>query len=63
VRKESNHEEERQMVSVPECLKALLADLVMSRGIHEHHDEQHEMTSDASRLGVVDLQSSLLPEF
>lgn len=36
---ESNEEEERQMMRVPERFETLLADLVMSGGVHENHAE------------------------
>lgn len=56
------HEEERKMMSVPESLKTLLANLLMSGGIHEHHDEEHEMTSNSSCLSIVNLQCELLSD-
>ena len=56
---ETNHEEEREVVSVPESFETLVADFVVRRGIHEDHDEKHEVASDASRLRVVDVQGDL----
>ena len=41
---ETDHEEERKVVRVPESLEALVADLVVRSGVHEEHDEKHEMT-------------------
>lgn len=58
---ETNHEEEREMMSVPENLESLGADLVVGSSVHEEHDEEHEMTGDASWLRIVDLESNLLP--
>lgn len=58
----SNHEEKRKMVSVPKRLETLVADLVVRGGVHQHHDQEHEMTSDAPGLRVVDLQSNLLSD-
>ena len=58
---QAQHEEECQVVRVPKDLKALVADLLVRGGVHEDHDEQHEVPSDASRLGVVDVQRNLLP--
>ena len=56
---QTNHEEEREVVRVPEGLEALVADLVMRRGVHEDHDEEHEVTTDASCLRVVNLQGGV----
>lgn len=56
---EADHEEEGKVVGVPEGLEALVADLVVRRGIHEDHDEKHEVTGDASRLRIVDLQGDV----
>ena len=59
----ANHEEEREMMCVPECLKALIANLVMGGGIHDKHDKKHEVTSNAARLCIVDLLSGKFPKF
>ena len=40
---QADHEEESQMVGVPEGLEALLADLVVRSTVHQDHDEEHEM--------------------
>ena len=56
---EANEEEESKMMRVPKGLEALCADFVVGRGIHQHHDEQHEMTSDTASLGVVNIKSPL----
>jgi hypothetical protein len=60
---EGDHEKERQMVSVPEDFKGLFANLVVGSAVHDHTDEKHEMTSDASRLRIVDLQCKLRSDF
>ena len=60
VRVDADHEEECEVVSVPEDLESLLADGVVGRGVHENHDQEHEVTSDASRLGVVNHLGGLL---
>jgi len=39
MRVETDHEKECKVVCIPESLKALVADLVMGRGIHQDHDE------------------------
>jgi hypothetical protein len=59
----SNHEEEGKVVSVPERLEALVADLVVRRGVHYEHDKKHEMTSDATGLRVMNLESCLFTDF
>lgn len=56
----ANHEEERQVMGVPERLEALLTDLVVRGGVHEYHDEEHEVTSETTRLSVVNLLRALL---
>jgi hypothetical protein len=48
------------VVGVPECLEALFANRIVGGGVHEDHDKEHKMASDASRLGVVDIESLLL---
>lgn len=45
------------MVGIPECLEALLADLVVRSSIHEQHTQKHDVPGDASWLGVVDFDS------
>ena len=59
VRVQSDHEEECEMVGVPERLKALLANFVMRRAVHEHHDEQHEVSSDTTGLSIVNIEGNL----
>lgn len=53
---ETDHEEKGEMMRVPECLEALLADLLMCGTVHDDHDEEHEMTSDSSGLLVVNVE-------
>ena len=55
----TDHKEEREVVRVPEGLEALIADLVVGRGVHEDHNEKHEVPGDASCLRVVDVQGNL----
>lgn len=55
---ESQEERNEQVVGVPKGLERLLTDTGVSSGIHEHHAEEHHMASNATGLGVVDLQSS-----
>ena len=47
-------------MGVPEGLKALLSNLGMRGGIHNDHDEEHEVASDTAGLSVVDLKGGLL---
>ena len=56
VRVKTDEEEERKVMGVPEGLEALVTDLVVRRGIHEDHDEEHEVTANASCLRVVDVE-------
>ena len=39
MRVEAYHKKECKVVRIPESLKALVADLLMGRGIHQDHDE------------------------
>lgn len=52
---QSEEEGNKQVVAIPERLEGLLPDAVMRGSVHEEHAEQHDMTGDATRLGVVDL--------
>ena len=56
---EPDHKEKREVMRVPERLEALCTDLVMSGGVHEDHDKQHEVACDAASLLVVDVESVL----
>lgn len=60
---EADHEEEREVVGVPERLEALRADLVVRSRVHQNHDEEHEVTGNAARLGVMDHLRALLADF
>lgn len=55
----ANHEEESQVVRIPERLETLVANFVMCRGVHKNHDEQHEVARDTTRLSIVDVQCTL----
>lgn len=59
---QTNHEEEREVVRVPEGLETLVANLVVSRGVHEDHDQKHEVPRDASSLLIVDVEGDLGPD-
>lgn len=50
------------MVSVPEGFKALGANFLVGSAVHDDHDEEHDMTSEATGLGVVDLKRELLAD-
>ena len=56
------HEEKSKVVGVPERLEALATDLVMGGREHDEHDQQHEVTSDATWLFVVDVLSGNLTD-
>ena len=60
---ESHQEEESKVVGVPEHLKCLMTDLMMSSRIHQEHDEKHKVSCYASRLGVVNLLGKLSSQF
>ncbi len=51
----TQQERDEEMVSVPESLVGLLADLVMSSGVHQQHAEKHDVSCDATSLSVVNL--------
>ena len=52
---EPNHEEESQVMRVPERLETLVADLVVSSCVHENHDEQHEVASNTTSLRIMNV--------
>lgn len=57
---EAEHEEECEVVGVPEGFEALLADGGVRSAVHHNHDKKHEVTSNASWLSVMDLKGGLL---
>lgn len=59
----SDHEEKCEVVGVPESFKALLSDFLLCGGIHQEHNQEHEMTCDASWLCVVNIDSPQLADF
>ena len=60
---DADHEEEREVVSVPERLETLLANFSVGGTVHEDHDEEHDMASDTARLAVVDVSCIYRTEF
>lgn len=56
MRVKTDHEEECEVMGVPEGLEALVAYLMVSGGVHQEHDEEHEMTGDPTSLFVVNVQ-------
>lgn len=60
---QAEHEEEGEVVGIPEGLETLLTNLLVGSRVHDDHDQQHEMPRNASRLRVVDLQGRLLTDF
>lgn len=59
---EADHEEESEVVGIPEGFEALCTNLVVCGGVHQNHDEEHEVTSDTTWLGIVNIQSLLLTD-
>lgn len=55
VRIDSNQEEKGEMVGIPKHFEALLANFLVSGRVHKNHDQQHEVTTNASRLLVVNI--------
>jgi hypothetical protein len=55
----AEQERHEQMVGVPESLKRLLSDPVVGSGVYQQHAEQHDVSSNATSLGVMDLQRNL----
>jgi hypothetical protein len=55
----SEEKRDKQVMCVPKRLKRLLADLVMSSGVYEQHAQQHNVSSNSTRLGVVNLERDL----
>lgn len=58
VRVEGKEEGDEQVMSIPKRLKRLLANAGMRSRVHEHHTQQHNVTSNAACLGVVDLDGA-----
>ena len=56
---QANHEEEREMMCIPEGFEALGAYLVVSGRVHQDHQKQHEMACNATSLCVMDLKRNL----
>lgn len=63
MRKESEHEKECKMMSVPKHFETLFPDLMVGGRVHQEHDEEHKMTSDTAGLGIVYFLRSLLANF
>jgi hypothetical protein len=61
MRVQTDHEKERKMMGIPEGFKTLIAYLVVGSCVHQEHDKQHEMASNATGLGIVDLKRNLWP--
>jgi hypothetical protein len=56
---QADHEEESEVMSVPECLEALSSNFLVGGAVHQDHDEQEGVTGDAAWLSVVNLQGGL----
>jgi hypothetical protein len=47
------------VMSVPKSFETLVADLVVCSGIHEDHNQEHEMASYTASLCIMNLQGIL----
>jgi hypothetical protein len=54
---EAEHEKEGEVMRIPERFKALGADFVMSSGVHEDQNEEHEVARNTAWLRVVNVES------
>lgn len=52
---QSEEEGDEQVVGVPERLERLLTNAGMGGSVHQEHAEKHDMASDTTSLGVVNL--------
>jgi hypothetical protein len=55
----AKQERDEEVVSVPERLKRLLSNPVMRSGVDQKHAEQHDVPSNATSFGVVNLKRNL----
>lgn len=55
----AEQEGDEEVVSVPESLERLLSDPVVSSGVDEQHAQQHDVSSDTTGFGVVNLKGNL----
>lgn len=53
---ETEKEGNKQVVSVPECFKGLLADLGVCSRVHQQHAEKHDVACDTSGFLVVNMK-------
>jgi hypothetical protein len=49
-----------EMMGIPEGLKGLLTDLVVSGRVHEEHAKEHDVACDASNFCIMNLKSGHL---
>lgn len=57
---ERQHERDEEVMCVPEGLKCLLPNTMMSGRIDQHHAEKHDMTCDTTRSREMNLDSQLV---
>jgi hypothetical protein len=55
----AEQERDEEVVSVPKGLERLLSDPVVRSGVDQEHAEQHDVSSDTTSFGVVDLKRNL----
>jgi hypothetical protein len=46
------------MVSIPKGFEGLLANLRMGGRVHQQHAQEHNVTSNSTSLGIMNLNSS-----
>lgn len=46
-------------MSIPECFERLLSNPMVGSGVHQEHEQKHEVSSDTTSLGVMDLKRDL----
>jgi hypothetical protein len=55
----AEQERNEEVVGVPKGLEGLLSDPVVRSGVDQQHAEQHDMSCNATSLGVMDLECDL----
>ena len=55
----AEQEGDKEVVSVPESLERLLSDPVVSSRVDQQHAQQHDVSSDTTGFGVVNLKRNL----
>ena len=61
MRVHAEQERNEQVVRIPEGLERLLSDPVVGGRVDQQHAKQHDVSGDATSLGVMNLQGNLRP--